>query len=183
MRPEAPSPAALCGQLAEPDRLKVYAAVVLGADSPSAVETRTGMSARAVGAALRRLHLGGLVTFDGGSVRAETGVFKDAVRLHAPAPAEEEPLDPDRQRAQVLRTFIADGRLTQMPVARAKRLVVLEHIVASFEPGVRYPERTVDAILRAWYPDHAALRRYLVDEQLMARGDGEYWRIGGHVEV
>jgi hypothetical protein len=183
MRPEAPSPAALCGQLAEPDRLKVYAAVVLGAETPSAVEERTGMPARAVTAALRRLHLGGLVAFEHGVVHAEVRVFKDAVRLHAPAPAEEEPLDPDRQRAQVLRTFIADGRLTQMPVVRSKRRVVLEHIVASFEPGVRYPERTVDAILRAWYPDYAALRRYLIDEQLMAREDGEYWRIGGQVEV
>jgi hypothetical protein len=59
--------------------------------------------------------------------------------------------------------------------------VVLEHIAALFEPGVRYPEREVDAILRAWHPDHAALRRYLVDEQLLARDAGEYWRIGGPV--
>ena len=100
-----------------------------------------------------------------------------------PEPAAEEPLDPDRQKAQVLRTFISDGRLAQIPVVRAKRRIVLEHIVASFEPGVRYPEREVNAVLRAWYADHAALRRYLVDEELMQRDAGVYWRTGGYVEV
>ena len=35
------------------------------------------------------------------------------------------------------------------------------------------------AVLRAWHPDHAALRRYLVDELLLARDAGIYWRIGG----
>jgi hypothetical protein len=57
--------------------------------------------------------------------------------------------------------------------------VILEHVVTVFEPGIRYPERAVDAILRAWHPDHASLRRHLVDEQLMAREGGVYWRIGG----
>jgi hypothetical protein len=64
----------------------------------------------------------------------------------------------------------------------SKRRIVLEHIAAAFEPGVRYPEREVDAILRAWHPDHAALRRYLVDEELLARDGGVYWRIGGPVD-
>jgi hypothetical protein len=78
----------------------------------------------------------------------------------------------------VLRAAV-DGRLVSMPAARGKRRVVLDHIVASFEPGVRYPEREVDAILRAWHDDHAALRRYLIDEELMTRDKGVYWRIGG----
>ncbi len=59
--------------------------------------------------------------------------------------------------------------------------MILEHLATAFEPGVRYPEREVDAILRSWHPDHAALRRYLVDERLMARDGGVYWRIGGPV--
>ncbi len=83
----------------------------------------------------------------------------------------------------VLRAFLRDGRLTQIPAARGKRLVVLEHIAATFEPGMRYPERQVDAMLREWHPDHAALRRYLIDEQFLAREAGVYWRIGGTVDV
>ena len=70
-----------------------------------------------------------------------------------------------------------------MPAARGKRRIILEHIAASFEPGIRYPERAVDAILRAWYDDHASLRRYLIDEGLMSREDGIYWRSGGYVEA
>jgi hypothetical protein len=178
MRPDL-----LCGLLAEPERLRVYAAVVLGAATPGEVAVRTGLPARTVVVALRRLEQGGLVGNVGGRLVADTGAFKDAVREHAPPAEAAEPLDPDRQRDAVLRTFVVDGRLVQMPAVRGKRLVVLEHIASCFEPGVKYPERAVDAILRAWHDDHAALRRYLVDEQLLAREHGVYWRTGGYVEI
>jgi hypothetical protein len=36
-------------------------------------------------------------------------------------------------------------------------------------------------VFGALHPDYAALRRYLVDEELMDRAGGEYWRIGGPV--
>jgi hypothetical protein len=176
-------PEALCGLLAEPDRLRVYAAVVLGADGPSAVAERTGLPARTVVAALRRLQQGGLVVAAEGRLAGVSDVFKEAVREYAPAPEPGEPLDPDRARDAILRTFIVDGRLVQVPAARAKRLVVLEHLAACFEPGVRYPEKAVDAILRAWHPDYASLRRYLIDEELLARDHGVYWRVGGYVEI
>jgi hypothetical protein len=52
-----------------------------------------------------------------------------------------------------------------------------------FEIGVRYPEREVDALLRAFHDDYAALRRYLVDEGFLARDHAEYWRSGGSVDV
>jgi len=60
---------------------------------------------------------------------------------------------------------------------------VLDHIVRVFEPGRRYPEREVDTLLRAFHPDYAALRRYLIDEDFMAREAGVYWRTGGTFEV
>jgi Uncharacterized protein conserved in bacteria (DUF2087) len=56
----------------------------------------------------------------------------------------------------------------------------------------------VDAVLRAFTEgpladpsigtagggaDHATLRRYLVDHQLLAREGDEYWRSGGWVDV
>jgi hypothetical protein len=173
----------LCGLLAEPDRLRVFSAVVLGADVPSEVIERTGLPARTVAAALRRLQLGGLVTPVDGGLVAEVDVFKDSVREHAPAPAVVQPLDPDSQKDSVLRTFLVDGRLVQIPAARGKRRVVLEHLAAAFEPGVRYPEKAVDAILRAWHPDFASLRRYLVDEGLLTRESAVYWRSGGPVEI
>lgn len=93
-----------------------------------------------------------------------------------------EPAD-EARRAQVLRAFLdPDGRLHTIPARHAKRLVVLDHLASTFEIGVRYPEREVDAVLRAFHPDHAALRRYLVEDGFLSRRDGVYWRSGGTVE-
>jgi hypothetical protein len=178
MRPDA-----LCGLLAEPDRLAVFAAVVLGARTPGAVAAATGLAGREVVVALRRLEQGGLLAAAEDGLVAHVTAFKEAVREYGPPPPADEPLDSDRGRAAVLRTFLRDGRIIQLPAARSKRRVLLEHIVAVFEPGVRYPERQVDAILRAWHDDYASLRRYLIDEGLMARESGVYWRTGGYVEV
>jgi hypothetical protein len=174
-------PDELCGLLAEPDRLAVFAAVVLGARTPDQAASATGLAPREVAVALRRLTDRGLVSSTDDGLVADTGAFKAAVREAVPAKEPDVALDPDPSRAAVLRAFIRDGRLTQLPAAHGKRRVVLEHIAAAFEPGRKYPERVVDAVLRAWHPDHATLRRYLVDEELMDREAGLYWRIGGPV--
>jgi hypothetical protein len=78
-----------------------------------------------------------------------------------------------------LRGFIRAGRIDAMPAKRSRRRQLLAEVAQIFEPGVRYPEPAVNDLLRALYPDCAALRRYLVDEEFMDRADGEYWRIGG----
>lgn len=168
----------LCGLLAEPDRLAAFAAVVLGARTVEQVATVTGLPARQVTPALRRLRAGGLVTMEEEGLVAAATPFKTAVRESIVPEPPPQPLDVDPQRDAVLRTFISDGRLTQLPAARGKRRIVLRHIVATFEPGVKYPEREVDAALRAWHDDYVTLRRYLIDEELMARESGIYWRTG-----
>jgi hypothetical protein len=180
----------LCRLLAEPERLAAFAAVVLGAGTVAEVAEAAGLDLRAAAVAVRRLAAGGLVRTGadpdrGGAAGlvADRAAFKEAVRQAAPKAEPSPPLDPDPARAAVLRAFLRDGRLVLLPAAQGKRRVVLEHLAASFEPGVRYPERAVDAVLRAWHPDHATLRRYLVDEGLMAREAGVYWRIGGPVEA
>jgi len=78
---------------------------------------------------------------------------------------------------KVLRTFIIDDRLTQIPAKYKKRLVILKWLVEKFEPGVRYPEREVNEIIKRHHPDVAALRRYLVETKLMQRESGVYWRV------
>jgi hypothetical protein len=173
-------PETLVGLLAEPRRIKVFAAVVLGATTPVEVAAQTGLTAREVAEALRRLADGGLVSA-ALPLRAYIDAFGESARASAAARPSPEALDPDAARAAVLRSFVVDGRLVSIPAAQGKRRVVLEHIAAVFEPGVKYPEREVDAILRSWHADHAALRRYLVDEELLARDAGRYWRIGGPI--
>ena len=56
---------------------------------------------------------------------------------------------------------------------------MLDWLAQRFDPGRRYPEATVNLITRAVHPDTAALRRYLVDEGILDREHGEYWRTGG----
>lgn len=86
------------------------------------------------------------------------------------------------RREAVLRAFVdADGSLRSVPTRHAKRLVILDHLARAFEIGVRHPEAEVDAILRAFHPDHAALRRYLVEDGFLSREAGIYWRSVGTV--
>jgi hypothetical protein len=86
--------------------------------------------------------------------------------------------------ARVLARFLdAEGRLRAIPRRRAKRLVVLDHVAQSFEPGRTYPEAEVDAVLLDFYSDHAALRRYLVDDEFLTREANVYWRSGGTFDV
>jgi hypothetical protein len=47
----------------------------------------------------------------------------------------------------------------------------------------QYREAEVNAVLKSVYDDHAALRRYLIDEGLMSRESGLYWRTGGTVDA
>ena len=78
----------------------------------------------------------------------------------------------------MLGTFVAGGLLTAVPVQRKKRLVVLRWLAEEFQPGRRYPESEVNAILTRRHPDFATLRRLLVDEELLQRSRGFYWRTG-----
>lgn len=87
------------------------------------------------------------------------------------------------ERQQILERFLLGGRLVQMPAKRSRRLVVLDHLAQSFEPGLRYTEPEVNAALRGFDDDVAALRRYLVDEGFLAREAGVYWRSGGSVDL
>ncbi|HAX82263.1 MAG TPA: transcriptional regulator [Actinobacteria bacterium] len=81
--------------------------------------------------------------------------------------------------ARVLQAFFSSDRLVEIPASQGKRRVVLERLAMEFEPGLRYPEREVNFTLALFHADFAALRRYLVDEGIMTRADGVYWRTGG----
>lgn len=89
-----------------------------------------------------------------------------------------------RSRDAVLRAFMADdGSLRSIPTKISKRLVILDLLAQEFEPGERYDETDVNNRLRAFHPDVAALRRYLVEEGFLDREAGVYWRSGGSVDA
>ncbi|MGW5055224.1 DUF2087 domain-containing protein [Actinokineospora sp. NPDC004072] len=175
-----PSARDIAGMLAEPARLQVFAALVLGAEDVAAVADTTGLSPREVTKALLKLREGGLVSDM--TVRPEA--IKSAAR-EAQTSREPESFGYADQRVEgVLRAFVRDGRLLAMPAHGGKRRVVLEHVAQSFEPGTRYSEKEVDVVLRAWCEgggvDFVTVRRYLVDAELLTREAGVYWRSGGY---
>ncbi len=79
---------------------------------------------------------------------------------------------------KVLSDFMtADGKLKALPVQEKKLLVVLRHLARDFQPGERYSEKQVNEMLRRYHVDTAALRRYMVDNKLLERSEGVYWRL------
>jgi hypothetical protein len=175
--------ATIAGLLADPTRLKVVAALALGAGTIEEVSAAAGLPLKDVALAARRLARGGLVHRDGHELALHTEQFGAAARAAAESAPAPEPLSSDPAEDAVLSAFVRNGRLVSIPAQRAKRRVVLAHLVRVFEPGVRYPEREVNALLGVWHADVAALRRYLVDEGLLTREAGVYWRSGGYVDV
>jgi hypothetical protein len=175
--------ATIAGLLADPARLKVVAALALGAGTIEEVSAASGLSLKDVALAARRLSRAGLVHRDGHALALHTERFGAAARAAAESAPVAAPLSSDPAEDAVLSAFVRGGRLISIPVQRTKRRTVLGHLVRVFEPGVRYPEREVNALLAVWYADVAALRRHLVDEGFLAREAGVYWRSGGYVEV
>ncbi|WP_372341410.1 DUF2087 domain-containing protein [Streptomyces sp. CC224E] len=156
----------LMSALADPERLRLYARIVLDelppreADSPAA-----------------RKHLGKLIAaglverLDDGSLRAGPEVFR---RHRAPEPATGVP--------RHLTGFFARGRLTAIPVRPAVRHELLVHLTDTlFDADRTYSEREVNAALRTVHDDTAALRRYCVIDGLLVREkDGSDYRVPQH---
>ena len=169
------------------DRLPVVAALVLGATTLDDIADRAGLPPRDVLRVLTRLESAGLTSVEGAQWTLHVDVLREAVtgqRWVAGRPAVTAGhADAPRAHGAVLRAFFRNGRLVRLPAQRTKRLVVLDKLAREFEPGVRYPEVEVNEMLTAFHPDYAALRRYLVEEDFLARENGVYWRAGGTVET
>ena len=174
----------LVGLLADADRRRMFAAIELGATSLEAAATLAALPAPRAAKALSALAGAGLIVQgEAGGLYVVGAAFQVAAREALSRPSNKEHTDlPDDVR-RVFDAFVRDGRLTQVPTNRQKRLVVLDWLAQDFEPGKRYSEPMVNLILGKRHADTAALRRYLVDEGLLDRAGGEYWRTGGTVEI
>lgn len=171
--------AAIVGLLADDERRRVLAAVELGHDTFDAVVSCTGLTPTRVAKAAGRLADAGLVVQRGGVLQVAGSAFQQAARqaLSRP-PSTEHDTAPEVDR-KVLSAFVVDGRISSIPVAAAKRRVVLDWLAQDFEVGRRYTEQMVNLIIGQRHPDTAAWRRYLVDDGFLSRESGEYWRSGG----
>ena len=76
-----------------------------------------------------------------------------------------------------LRDHFTGHQLKQIPAKEKKWLVILRWLATQFEPGIRYTEKQVNAILTPINEDYAQMRRDLIGFGFMRRerGGGDYW--------
>jgi hypothetical protein len=169
--------------LLDPGRLAIAGMLAREPATLDDLAASTGRSRAEVVRTLAPLVQGGVVTRDGERYRVdEVALRAIAGRLpQALPPSPRVAFGMTADEAEVLGRFFSGDRLTELPSQRSKRLVVLERLALEFEPGRRYAEPEVNELLRRFHDDYATLRRALVDERLLDRAGGEYWRSGGRI--
>ena len=84
----------------------------------------------------------------------------------------------DAWENKVLALYLDGETIKNIPMKRKKQRVILKWLVQKFEMDRKYHELELNERLKIYNPDVAALRRYMVEEQLMARDNKNmYWRL------
>lgn len=163
----------LIGLLADEERLRVFAAVALGARTVEAAADAAGIDVATVQSVLPRLVSAGLVEQDDG-LRVALDGLRAAARTR---PVRERGMpDATSDQQRVLWNFVEGGRLVRLPARRDRRRVVLDYVAGRFATDRGYAEAEVNEVLGELHDDHVALRRYLVDEGFLERAGGVYRR-------
>ncbi len=176
--------------LADSSRLRVLNTVVRKPQYVEELAERLGLSASTVSFHLKKLEEAGLVTKSRDQYyvvyRADERILDKTLRElidfeSAEVDREEERIR--KYREKVVKSFFRNKRLTKFPVQYKKQQIVLEEIAGMFEPGRKYPEKEVNAVILNVFDDYCTVRRLMIGEGLMARKDNVYWRTGGPAGV
>ncbi|MEP7358220.1 MAG: DUF2087 domain-containing protein [Anaerolineales bacterium] len=169
--------------LADAGRLRVAGQLAAGDATAEALAAALGETPAAVTRHLAMLERMGLVA--GPSGAAQTYRLRlDAIHgLAAQVLARPQTVVPDdaaedEYDRKALKDFLTpEGRLKEVPVPERKFMAVLRYIFKAFEPGRDYSEKEVNAVLEAFHPDFATLRRALIDRRMLEReSDGRVYR-------
>ncbi len=171
------TPETLVRLLADPVRLRVLAAVALGARTDAETAVAAGLAAKEAAVARGRLVEGGLLVQGAQGWEVGHSALREAARQQAAARSSAEP--EEDEGAEGLGAYVRGRRLLSLPSRQARRYAVLQHLASTtFAAGQRYDERAVNELLAAWCAggdvDHVTVRRYLVDSGLLVRGGGIY---------
>lgn len=79
-------------------------------------------------------------------------------------------------RDKIIKTFMKQGKITQLPVQRKKKRVLLEEILKAFEHNRDYKERDVNIIIADYHDDFCTIRRDMIAEGMFTRDHGIYRR-------
>jgi hypothetical protein len=162
-------PSTVCAALADRDRLRLFGEI---ARDPAGVPVATLQLDPRGRKALGKLLGAGLVERAGDNFVVRPETFREA--LGEPDSAT---VTMPGASARVSALF-SRGRLVSMPRPGALRTEMLRYLLQRFGPDRAYSEKEIAELLEPVYGDHAAVRRYLVDEGLMDRDNlGTYWRV------
>lgn len=86
-------------------------------------------------------------------------------------------LDLSDEDKKVLRDYVVDGRLRNIPMKKGKLLSIVRWLALQFEPNRFYSEPEVNEIIKQFHHDYAGLRRDMIGFGYMRRerGGSKYW--------
>lgn len=173
---------AFLGAFGPPIRMRIAGAIVETPKTAEEISLEIDLPLQQVVKQLERMITLGFVyrTHIGGTFAVDDVAVLSLIRASYQMPLPATP--PGSANEKVVRSFIKDNKLVSIPVQHGKCLVVLRTIVERFEPGRRYTEKEVNAVLSEVFDDHCTLRRALVDYRLVERENGVYWRVGSGEE-
>lgn len=173
----SPPPALVLGRLADERRLRVVAAIVLGASTVAEAAERAGLTEDETARALAHLAGIGLVRQGEHGLEIDLHVLSEAARAASTPRPRPVIVNATPEQEAVVRNFVdAEGRIRALPAREGRRGLVLEWVAGRFERDRRYSEKEVNGVLLGVHDDPAVLRRFLVDEGVLAREAGTYWR-------
>ena len=83
----------------------------------------------------------------------------------------------EKYKKEVISHFFKYGKLTQIPMQRKKREIVLAEIAKSFDKDRKYAEKEVNEIIHNFHEDHCTIRREMIACGIMAREKETYWLV------
>jgi hypothetical protein len=167
--------------VSDADRLRIIGLLARRAATMREVATQLDMPFREAFGHLGMLEFAGVVRKNGEMFSLDDEAvqnlskrqFSEQRESYVPAP------DLDATARKVLTSFLnADGSLKQVPLQGPKLRVILNYLVAVFEPGADYTEKEVNTLLRRFHSDPVTLRRALIDAGLLSResNGSRYWK-------
>ena len=124
--------------MADPVRLATLGSSVAGPVPIDTLANDLGVARKEVAEAIGYLRESGLLD-ESGKLQVE-GLLAVALQIPGRAPSSAEPIEGPwtSEEGTILGRFFDGDRLMSMPSMASKRRLVLERIVQSFEPGLRY---------------------------------------------
>src|SRR2546421_8883695 len=144
--PTITTAATMAGLLADEQRLRVFAAIALGARTVETAAEAARVDVATVQTVLPRLVSAGLFEQRDGVHRA-VGALRTSAR-ERPRRVRELP-DATVEQQRVLRNFVEGGRLERLPARQGQRRVILEYVAGRFDPEGQYGQAEGNELLEA----------------------------------